>query len=58
MTDLDKEGLIDLTQFKMEELFLDKDPILEKVGQRIANELDDPDGVISAFQSFPSPPGE
>jgi FXSXX-COOH protein len=48
--------LIDVTHVSLRELFAADDSNLGSCIQRLVDGLDDPDGVISAFQSFPSAP--
>lgn len=48
------EPLIDVSQISVEELLSSTDPNLLACVQRVVASLDDPDGIISAFQSFAS----
>lgn len=48
------EPLVDVTGIPVEELLSSTDPNLLACVQRVVASLDDPDGVISAFQSFAS----
>jgi len=44
--------LIDVTEASMAELIASQDTILGRCIVRLVASLDDPDGIISAFQSF------
>jgi hypothetical protein len=44
-----------MTHASLRELFADGDSNLALCIRRLVNGLDDPDGVISAFQSFAAP---
>jgi hypothetical protein len=46
------QELPDLSDVDLRELFRDDDTNLPQVIERLVDSLDDPDGVISAFQSF------
>ena len=48
--------LIDVTDMSLRELFTADDSNVASCIQRLVNSLDDPNGVISAFQSFASAP--
>lgn len=44
--------LIDVTDVSMPELVASGNPVLGRCVERLVASLDDPDGIISAFQSF------
>ncbi len=46
--------LVDVSTMSMSDLIGNSDSVLAKSVQRLADSLDDPDGIISAFQSFTS----
>lgn len=43
--------LLDVTDIPMAELVASTNPVLGRCVQRLVASLDDPDGIISAFQS-------
>lgn len=52
MTEKWEDWLPDLTNINLRKLFDDDDSNLGRAMKRILDSLDDPDGVISAFQSM------
>jgi FXSXX-COOH protein len=50
--DYDQAALIDLRSLDMSELLALDEPALHRSVDRVLKEINDPDGVISAFQSF------
>ncbi len=44
--------LIDVSEIPMTEIITSTDTVLGRCLERLVNSLDDPDGVISAFQSI------
>lgn len=52
--DLDKEWplLLDVNNRRLVEMLADGDDVLARCAQRVVDSLDDPDGVISAFQNY------
>jgi FXSXX-COOH protein len=44
--------LIDVTDVSMAEMVASQDTVLGRCVDRLIGSLDDPDGIISAFQSF------
>jgi hypothetical protein len=46
--------LVDMSTENLRDLFVDDDSNLAACVNRLLRDLDDPDGVISAFQSFAS----
>ena len=46
--------LVDVSAMSMSDLLASDDIVLAKSVQRLVQSLDDPDGIISAFQSFTS----
>ncbi len=49
---IDQAPLLDVTEVSFDVLLADGSPNLAACVERILIDLDDPDGVISAFQSF------
>lgn len=49
-----KYPLIDVSQILLTDLMSSEDPNLDLYIRRFVASLDDPDGIISAFQSFAS----
>ena len=52
--DLRRAPLVDASRIPLHELMNSDDPVLTRSLQRVLLSLDDPDGVISAFQSYAS----
>lgn len=52
--DLDNEWppLLDVNNRRLVELLADGDDVLARCVNRVVKSLDDPDGVISAFQNY------
>jgi FXSXX-COOH protein len=46
--------LIDVSEMSMAELLATRDSMLARCVRRLVDSLDDPNGIISAFQSFAS----
>lgn len=46
--------LIDVSDVALVDLLSTGDSVLARSVQRLVRSLDDPDGIISAFQSYPS----
>ena len=54
MTDEPWIPLIDVTDLPMAEILAGDDTVLGQCVRRLVDSIDDPDGIISAFQSFAS----
>jgi len=52
--DHDWAPLVDVSELSIAELLTSDDSVLARSLQRVIEGLDDPDGTISAFQSFTS----
>lgn len=44
--------LIDVSEISMADIVTSENPVLVRCIDRLVGSLDDPDGIISAFQSF------
>lgn len=52
--DAQRAPLVDVSDLAVDDLMSSTDPNLLACVQRLVSELDDPNGIISAFQSFAS----